>query len=193
MNLELMTKRTKLTPLTLDDVDIVLEMFTDPDVTEFASGVMSEDKIRRKMSTWIKRGGNGCIGIWCISDRDTGEKHGTCAVLPLPIDEEDTDWSLVIPGAMPGGDVEVGYFLKQSSWGKGIATEVCRRLLEFIFESTSLDAVVATIDDENHKSENVLLNSGFVYKGRMRAYGEDSPHYRINREQWGELTRDKNS
>jgi ribosomal-protein-alanine N-acetyltransferase len=94
---------------------------------------------------------------------------------------------------MPGGDVEVGYFLKQSSWGKGIATEVCRRLLEFIFESTSLDAVVATIDDENHKSENVLLKSGFVYKGRMRAYGEDSPHYRINREQWGELTRDKNS
>ena len=193
MNLELMTKRTKLTPLALADVDVALEMFTDPDVTKFAGGVMSEDKIRREMSTWIKRGGNGCIGIWCISDRNTGEKYGSCALLPLPIDDDDTDWGLVIPGVMPEGDVEVGYFLKQSSWGKGIATEVCRRLLELVFKNTSLEAVVATIDDENHRSENVLLKTGFIYKGRIRAYGEDSPLYRIDRKKWVELTRDKSS
>ena len=193
MNLELMTNRTNLTPLDLADVDVALEMFTDPEVTKFAGSVMSEDKIRREMSTWIKRGGNGCIGIWCISDRDTGEKYGSCALLPLPIDDDDTDWGLVIPDIMPDGDVEVGYFLKQSSWGKGIATEVCRRLLEFVFKNTSLETVVATIDDENHKSENVLLKAGFIYIGRMRAYGEDSPIYRIDREQWVELTRDKSS
>ena len=193
MDLELLTERTKLTPLAIADVDVALEMFTDPDVTKFALGVMSENKIRQKMPIWIRRGGNGCIGIWCISDRDTGEKYGSCALLPLPIDEDDTDWGLVTPDVMPEGDVEVGYFLKQSSWGKGIATEVCRRLLEFAFMHTSLEAVVATIDDDNHKSKNVLLKSGFSYKGRMRAYGADSPHYRIERERWVKLTKVKST
>ena len=191
MNLELMTNRTRLTPLDLADVDVALEMFTDPDVTKFAGGVMSEDKILTGGENPEKRGGNGCIGIWCISDCDTGEKYGSCALLPLPIDDDDTDWDLLIPGIMPDGDVDVGYFLKQSAWGKGIATEVCRRLLEFVFKNTSLETVVATIDDENHKSENVLLKTGFIYQGRMLAYGEDSPIYRIDREQWVELTRDK--
>ncbi len=191
MELEMLTERTKLTPLALADVDVVLELFTDPDVTKFAFGVTSEDKIRQEMPIWIRRGGNGCIGIWCISDRDTGEKYGSCALLPLPIEEDDTDWGLVTPDVMPEGDVEVGYFLKPSSWGKGIATEVCRRLLEFAFKHTSLEAVVATIDDDNHKSRNVLLKAGFIHKGRMRAYGEDSPHYRIDRERWIKLTEDK--
>jgi ribosomal-protein-alanine N-acetyltransferase len=193
MDMEMLTERTKLTPLALADVDVALEMFTDPDVTKFAGGIMSEDKIRQEMPIWTRRGGNGCIGIWCISDRDTGEKYGSCALLPLPIDEDDTDWGLVTPDVMPEGDVEVGYFLKQSSWGKGIATEVCRRLLEFAFKHTSLEAVVATIDDDNHKSRNVLLKAEFIHKGRMRAYGEDSPHYRIDKERWIKLTKDKST
>ena len=191
MDLEMLTERTKLTPFAFADVDVAIEMFTDPDVIKFAGNIMSEDKIRQQMSIWIRRGGNGCIGIWCISDRDTGEKYGSCALLPLPIDEDDTDWSIVTPDLMPEGDVEVGYFLKQSSWGKGIATEVCRRLLEFTFKHTSLESVVATIDDDNHKSRNVLVKAGFIHKGRMRAYGEDSPHYRIDRAKWIKLTEAK--
>jgi len=106
MDLKLLTERTKLTPLAPADVDVALEMFTDPDVTRFAGSVMSEDKIRQMMSVWIRRGGNGCIGIWCISDRDTGEKYGSCALLPMPIDEDDTNWGLVTPDVMPEGDVK---------------------------------------------------------------------------------------
>ena len=192
MNLELMTERTKLTPLAIADIDVALEMYTDPDVVKFiGKEVMSEDKIRQKMSTWTKRGGDGCIGIWCISNRNTGEKYGSCFLLPMPIDDDDTNWDLVMPNVMPEGDVEVGYFLKQSSWGKGIATEVCWRLLKFVFEDTSLEEVVASVDDENHRSKNVLEKAGFVYKGRMRAYGEVNPVYRIDREKWVELTKDE--
>jgi ribosomal-protein-alanine N-acetyltransferase len=191
MTLELITERTKLTPLTLADSDIAIEMYTDPGVTRFIGGVMSEDNIREEMSTWIRRGGNGCIGIWCISDRHTGEKYGDCYLLPVPIDKDDTEWDLVIPNVMPDGDMEVGYFLKQSCWGKGIATEVCQRLLTFVFEYTPLNELVATVDDDNHQSKKVLEKTGFIYKGKMRAYGEDSHYYRIDREQWAEFTKDE--
>jgi len=162
-------------------------MFTDPYVLKFAGGVMEEDEILRYMSNWIKRGGNGCIGIWCVSDRNSGEKLGSAALLPMPVEADDTDFNLVVPGQMPDGDVEIGYFLKRSAWGKGYATEACRRLIRLAFEESSLTEVVATFDVGNIASRNVLEKAGFVDHGSMRCYGEDGPNYRITRDGWLEL------
>ena len=74
MNLVLYSKRLTFTPFNASDVDLAIELFTDAEVLKFAGGVMEEDEIRRDMSNWTKRGGNGCIGIWCISDQGSGEK-----------------------------------------------------------------------------------------------------------------------
>jgi RimJ/RimL family protein N-acetyltransferase len=186
MKLELLTKRLRLIPLANDDVDLGLEMFTDPEVVKYAGGVVGADEIRKGMSKWTKRGGNGCIGIWCISDRDTGDKYGSAALLPIPIDEDDTDFSLVIPGIMPDGEIEIGYFLKRSAWGNGYATEACKRLIRFAFQETPIDKVVATFDDANAASKHVLNKAGFIDRGRMQCYGEDSPIYRITRDEWNE-------
>ena len=188
MNLELMTERLRLTPFAYTDVDIAVEVFTDPAVVKYIGGLMSEDEICRGMVTWRQRGGHGCIGIWCISDLETAEKYGDGYLLPLPVEERDTDWNLVVPDAMPDCDVEVGYNLKQSAWGKGIATEVCRRLLRFAFEETPLQEIVATFEDENETSKNVLKKAGFTYQGRRTAYGEDSPDFRISRSEWIKFT-----
>ncbi len=186
MKLELLTERLRLIPLANDDVDLCLELFTDPEVVKYAGGVVGADEIRKGMSKWTKRGGNGCIGIWCISDRDTGDKYGSAALLPIPIDEDDTDFSLVIPGNMPDGEIEIGYFLKRSAWGNGYATEACKRLIRFAFQETSIDEVVATFEDANAASKHVLNKAGFIDRGRMQCYGEDSPIYRITRDEWNE-------
>jgi ribosomal-protein-alanine N-acetyltransferase len=158
-------------------------MFTDPDVVKYADGLMSESTIRMEILTWTKRGGNGCIGIWCITDRLSGEKYGSVALLPIPIDEEDTDFDLVVPGTMPDGDLEIGYFLKRSAWGHGFATEACKRVLNFAFEETTLNEVVATFEEENAASRNVLEKAGFKNHGSRRCYGEEGPDYRISRDE----------
>lgn len=189
MNPVLYSDRLKLTPLDTSDVDLATEMFTDPDVLKFAGGAMSADEIREEMSNWIKRGGNGCIGVWCITDRGSGEKMGSVALLPMPVEEDDTDYSLLVPGQMPSGDIEVGYFLKRSAWGKGYATEACRRLIQVAFEELRLTEVVATFEVGNHASQNVLEKTGFVARGTMRCYGEEGPSYRITRDEWLELRR----
>lgn len=187
MNLVLTSERLLLTPLSETDIDIALEMYTDPAVVKYVCDPMSEDEIRKEMSYVTKRGSNGCIGIWCISDRRTSEKYGDGYLLPMPVDEDDTDWDLLVPDAMPDGDIEVGYFLKRSAWGNGFATEACRRLIKFAFEETSLKEVVATLDEGNQNSRIVLEKAGFSYGGRIRAYGKDGPHFRISREEWTEL------
>ena len=187
MNLVLHSERLTLAPFDAADVDLAIEMFTDPDVLKFAGGVVEEDEIRTEMSNWTKRGGNGCIGIWCISDRSSGEKFGSVALLPMPVEEDDTDFSLVMPGQIPDGDIEIGYFLKQSAWGEGYATEAGRRLLRMALEESRLTEVVATFEFGNAASRNVLKKIGFVDRGLTRCYGEDGPNYRITRDEWLEL------
>jgi len=184
MRFELATKRLLLRPLSLVDVDLAMAVFTDPAVVKHVGKLMTPEEISESMATWTKRGGNGCIGIWCVTEKDTGAKIGTGALLPMPIEEEDTNWGMVIEGEMPEGDVEVGYILKQSAWGEGYATEICQRLLQFVFEETSLKETVATFDDGHLKSRHVLEKCGFVDKGRRFCYGEDSVDFRITRDQW---------
>ena len=187
MNLELHTRRLLLTPLGETDLDLSLALWTDPDVVKFICDPESEDKIRKDFPDWIRRGGNGGIGEWRIADPATGEKLGTAYLLPLPVDEDDTDLSLIVMGQMPDADIEIGYFLKRSAWGKGYATEVCERLIQFAFEAVSLDEVVASVDELNVASQKVLQKCGLLYRGRTRCYGEDSPIYRITRDEWQEL------
>ena len=148
---------------------------------------MTEVEIREEMPNSIRRGGNGGIGIWCIADRRTGEKLGDTYLLPMPIDEDDTDFSLVVMGQMPDADIEIGYFLKRSAWGRGYATEVCKRLLQFAFQEVSLNEVVASVEDGNVASKHVLEKSGLLDRGRTRSYGQDSPIYRITRDEWNTL------
>lgn len=187
MNLEFLTSRLRLTPLVKADIDISIELWTDPDVVKHICDVATEDELRAEMPDSIKRGGNGCIGVWCVSDRMSGEKIGSAYLLPKPVEETDFDHGLLVPDLIPDGDIEVGYFLKRSVWGKGYATEICKRLLEFAFQESPLNELVASVDDENDASKNVLQKSGFIDRGRALSWGMDSPIYRITRDEWIEV------
>ncbi len=185
MKLELQTERLTLRPIDLDDLDLALELFTDEEVSRHIGGLQTAEKIEREMPTYIKRCGGGCIGIWCIIDKSNNEKIGTSILLPLPIDIDDTDWDLIKGSEIPDGDIEIGYVLKKPVWGKGIATEAGKRLLQFAFEETSLLEVVATLEDENVKSRHVLEKMGLREVGRRLAYGvENSADFRITKDDW---------
>ena len=187
MNLELQSQRLVLAPYAAEDLDLSIEIFTDPAVLKYTGGVMSETAIRESVSNWTRRGGNGCIGIWTISDRRTREKYGSVALLPMPVEENTTDYSLVVPGKMPDGDIEIGYYLKRSAWGFGYATEASRRLLQFAFEETPLNEVVATFDKGNLRSRSVLEKAGFTDRGTMLCYGSVGVNFRITRDEWSGL------
>ena len=55
MELEIFTERLRLTPLVADDVDLALEMFTDPEVVKYVCDVMTEAEIRQEMTNSTKR------------------------------------------------------------------------------------------------------------------------------------------
>jgi RimJ/RimL family protein N-acetyltransferase len=187
VNLELETDRLILRPLVENDLDLALETLTDPEVMKFIADVCDEETLPGEMKSFIRRGAGGRIGIWCVHQRETGEKLGTSILLPLPIEEDDTDWSLLEEDRYPDAEIEVGFMLKRSAWGKGYATEACRRLVQFAFEETELDEIVAVTDPRNAASQEVLRKCGLRDEGLRRAYADECPAFRISRQQWLEL------
>lgn len=76
-------------------------------------------------------------------------------------------------GANRGQDVqahtaEVGYWLGVDHWGKGLATEIVARLVEYLRDETDLEQLTATGYAWNGPSIRVLEKNGFVREGLRR-------------------------
>lgn len=180
----LRTERLLLRPLTKNDEDLGRALLMAPAVMEHLGGAYTEARLLKEMEIATRRGAGGAIGVWCVLDGETDEKLGTGVLLPLPTEEDDTNWDLVSGEALPDAEIEVGYLLKESAWGKGYATEICRRLVRFAFEETALEEVVAITSPTNDASQNVLRKAGLRDVGMRRAYASLCPGFKITREQW---------
>ena len=119
-----------------------------------------------------RRGGDGCIGIWVICDRTTGESLGSSALTPLPADKDDIDWEQLVEDQFPEGDVEIGYFLKRTVWGNGYATEVGLSLVKKAKELNK--KVVARTMIDNKASIRVMEKIGLKFVEEF--WGDYKPH-----------------
>jgi RimJ/RimL family protein N-acetyltransferase len=63
---------------------------------------------------------------------------------------------------------EIGYWLGEPFWGRGIATKAVRALADWVFATTPLVRLYAHVFDWNPASARVLEKAGFTFEGRMR-------------------------
>ena len=76
-------------------------------------------------------------------------------------------------GLEPGTDVfrrsaEIGYWLGEPFWGRGIATEALRAMTEYAFEHFDICRLEAGVFDWNPASARVLEKAGYTLEGRAR-------------------------
>ena len=76
-------------------------------------------------------------------------------------------------GLMFGEDVhrytaELGYWLAEPFWDKGIMTEVVSKFTDFAFEIFELNRIFAEPYTNNTASVRVLEKSGFILEGTLR-------------------------
>jgi [ribosomal protein S5]-alanine N-acetyltransferase len=76
-------------------------------------------------------------------------------------------------GFKPGEDVhrhtaEIGYWLSEEFWGKGIMSEVVPAFVNYCFEKFSLKRISAAAYSSNPASARVLEKAGFILEGRLR-------------------------
>jgi RimJ/RimL family protein N-acetyltransferase len=63
---------------------------------------------------------------------------------------------------------EVGYWLGEPFWGRGIATEVLRAITEYAFRTLDICRVHAGVFEWNPASARVLEKAGYTLEGRSR-------------------------
>jgi RimJ/RimL family protein N-acetyltransferase len=63
---------------------------------------------------------------------------------------------------------EIGYWLAQEFWGRGIATESLAAVSQYAFASFNLCRLYAHVFEWNVASARVLEKAGYVFEGRLK-------------------------
>lgn len=153
---DLHTDRLRLRPLAESDVDALVPIYTEPEVTRYFA-TPSRDRaavvelVWRRLTRPVRPG----MGSWMI------EWAGTVAGL-----------GHVWPSAqLPGAVAEMGWLLGRRFWGNGLATEAATAILDHGLRGLGLPAVWALVHEDNTASLAVAKRLGLLDVGRGHHHG----------------------
>lgn len=91
------------------------------------------------------------------------------ALLAIDIEGEAVGGiGLVLQGDVYRKSAELGYWLAEPFWGKGIMTAAIRRMLDYVFENYDLLRIFAEPFAHNAGSRRALEKAGFQLEGTLR-------------------------
>ena len=163
------TGRLLLRPASLDDMDALHRIWTDPEVRRFfwdgevISRERAEAAVLEGGEAFAKHG----FGLW-VATEEAGSLVGFCGLRHL-------DYA-------PG--VELLYGFAPSHWGLGLATEAAVAVLRYGFEEGGLDRIIGIADRDNRASRRVLEKIGMTFEGETLHEGRAEARYSIAREEW---------
>ena len=164
MQIFLETERLVLRRFTEADVDDLVELDSDPDVMHFINGgrptprrEIESDVLPAFLGYYARFAG---YGFWAAIEKSTGRFLGWFHFRPAD-------------DARPN-EVELGYRLHRSAWGKGYATEGSRALIDKGFAELGVERVVAFTMVVHVASRRVLEKSGLRF---VRIFHQPWPDY----------------
>jgi RimJ/RimL family protein N-acetyltransferase len=182
MTVYLETDRLVLRQLTMDDLDDIEALDADPDVMRYINGgrpTPREELRTDYLPFWLAYYERGdAWGFWAAIDRERGDFLGWFHLRPLATDPPD--------------EPELGYRLTRAAWGRGLATEGSRALIDAAFERHGARRVHASTMKVNEGSWRVMEKAGmrFVrlffgeWPERIPGDEEGDVEYAITREEW---------
>ncbi|WP_459248901.1 GNAT family N-acetyltransferase [Streptomyces youssoufiensis] len=155
------TERLTLRRFTAADVENLVALDSDPRVMRFLTGeptprAVIENEVLPKILLDYRL---GPAGRWAAVERATGSFLGWLSLQP-PADGSVTD-------------VELGYRLKASAWGRGLATEGARALIDKGFAELGVQRVWAETMAVNTASRRVMEKAGLRYVRTFHVHFDD--------------------
>lgn len=179
----LQTDRLLLRRFTNDDVDALVELDSDPEVTHFITNGEATPRAEVEQSVlprflWYYDTYPG-YGFWAVIEKATGDFIGWFHLRPNP-DHPIPD------------EPELGYRLRRAAWGRGYATEGSRALVDRAFAELGASRVFAETMAVNVASRRVMEKAGmrlvreFHADWPVRIPGDEhgDVEYAITREEW---------
>jgi len=146
----LLTENLVLRAPHADDIDAIAILADNPAIATMVSRI-PHPYTRADAETFVrtaaKRGNGNCV--YAITDIETGKLLGCCS----------------IETAASGEGLELGYWVGEPFWGRGIATEAVHALVDMAFRTRDIEHIDARCRVINPASRRVLQKSGFQFQG----------------------------
>jgi [ribosomal protein S5]-alanine N-acetyltransferase len=168
VKLPLHTARLELRPFTDADLPAAHRIYSDPEVMRYVGHgpVRGQNETRGMLAAYAAHQAAHGYSFWAVVERESGALIG--------------DAGLFLSQSI-GPEVEVGYTLARSAWGRGYATEAAHACLDAAFGPLGLDEVIALVVPENARSLRVVARLGMAPDGRRHAYGREHLVFRRGR------------
>ncbi len=146
------TSRLILARFTLDDLDRLAELVSDPQTVRYigdgkpAGYAHARHWLERTLANYARHG----FGYWRVSLREEDEFIGWCGPCAITLEESV--------------EIQLGYLLDPKHWGRGIATEAAVAAREHAFVHLGVTRLIALIDCANDRSKKVAANVGMTYE-----------------------------
>ncbi|ROO61689.1 RimJ/RimL family protein N-acetyltransferase [Micromonospora sp. Llam0] len=167
------TDRLSLRRFTIDDLPLLVELDSDPEVMRYLTGgrPTPAETVRREVLPAILRDYLRFPGFgkWAAIERSSGAFIGWFALKPAAAGPAVTGPAGAGPasgvvngrgGRLAITEVELGYRLRRASWGRGYASEGARALLRMAFDHPTVDRVFAETMAVNVASRRVMEAAG---------------------------------
>lgn len=163
MKIPLETDRLIIRPWHLEqDINFAFAIYGDPEVMRLIRPPAPDIETLKTTLTkrieeaeQLPKGG----GFWAVVEKLTDEVIGGAILQPLP----ERNHQLT-------EDYEIGWQLRQQSWGKGYATEFGKTLMEYGFKTLQLPYLLAVVHPENGRSQRVTQRLGMTPLGLTEPY-----------------------
>jgi RimJ/RimL family protein N-acetyltransferase len=165
------TPNLLLEPLTTADYPWVIGLYADDEVMRYIGDgkPRGEQQSRERLDWFLDQAARLGFGYWMVRDRATAEPVGGAMLMVR----------------MPGAKVEIGFAFAKRAWGRGIATEAARALIDHAFETLGVPDLEAFTHPDNTASGAVLCKAGMIDKGLATGpYGDVDRRYGITQEEW---------
>jgi RimJ/RimL family protein N-acetyltransferase len=172
---EVLTPRLRIRMWEPEDLAALAEIFAKPQVWHFPFGRgFSEEETENYLTAKIADQKRGILSPSAAEDRATGGIIGYISLAPPNY----------LPEIMPA--VEIGWRLDPSYWGRGLATEGARALLEYGFDVMALSEIVSVYEPENVASGRVMDKLGMHLERETLHPALDRPLrvHRLSRKEW---------
>jgi len=176
------TERLRLRRFTAADVDLLVDLDSDPAVMAWITGgrptpreEIEQEVLPAFLAHYERLGG---LGFWAADLRDGGDFTGWFHLRP--------------ERGAPPGEVELGYRLRAAYWGRGLATEGSRALVDAGFERFGAQRITANTMTVNTASRRVMEKAGLrlirTYHAQWPDRIEGDEHgdveYALTRPEW---------
>jgi RimJ/RimL family protein N-acetyltransferase len=161
----LTTERLALRRFTADDLDWLVELYGDPEVTRYLGGTKDRVKTEELLNVRILQyyAEYPALGIWMTVERSSGRRVGFHLLNHIQGESF----------------IQIGLALVKSAWGRGLGTEMASAVLRYGFVDLSLPRIVGMASLHNYASQHVLLKIGLHRRGERAfphpAYASEGP------------------